>query len=41
MEIENLKKINVKNIEGVVAGKSFYVGNIDIKKAQKILDTNG
>ena len=40
-DLENLKKINVKNIEGVVAGKSFYVGNIDINKAQKILDTNG
>ena len=40
-DLENLKKINFKNIEGVVAGKSFYVGNIDINKAQKILDTNG
>ena len=32
--------IQSDNLEGVIAGKSFYVGNIDLKKAQKILDGN-
>ena len=39
--IENLKKLNIKNMEGVIAGKSFYVGNIDLIKAQMILNSNG
>lgn len=39
-DLENLKKIQSSNLEGVIAGKSFYVGNIDLKKAQQILDTN-
>ena len=39
----DLKKINLiksKNLEGVIAGKSFYVGNIDLKEAQLILNNN-
>ena len=39
-DIEKLTKIKYNNLEGVIAGKSFYVGNIDLKKAQKILDNN-
>ena len=37
---EDLKKLNnVKkpNLEGVIVGKSFYVGNINIQKAQSII----
>ena len=39
----DLVKINLiksKNLEGVIAGKSFYVGNIDLKEAQLILNNN-
>ena len=36
----NLKQIKSNNFEGIIVGKSLYVGNIDIKKAQQILDTN-
>ncbi len=39
-DIEKLTNIKYNNLEGVIAGKSFYVGNIDLKKAQKILDRN-
>ena len=39
-DLFNLKKTNMSNLEGVIAGKSFYVGNIDLKKAQQILDNN-
>ncbi len=39
-DLKNLKKINLKNLEGIIAGKSFYVGNIDLKEAQNILDLN-
>ena len=39
-DIEKLTKIKYNNLEGVIAGKSFYVGNIDLKKAQKTLDRN-
>ena len=38
----DLKKINRtenNKLEGVIAGKSFYVGNVDLKKAQQILDS--
>lgn len=38
-DLEELKKLNFKCIEGIISGKSFYVGNIDIKKGQKILDS--
>ena len=38
----DLKKINRtenNKLEGIIAGKSFYVGNVDLKKAQQILDS--
>ena len=40
-DLRNLKLLNILNIEGIISGKSFYVGNIDLKKAQKILSSNG
>ena len=40
LDLEQLRKIKSNNLEGVIAGKSFYVGNIDLKEAQKILDGN-
>ena len=39
-DLEKLRMIQSDNLEGVIAGKSFYVGNIDLKKAQQILDKN-
>ena len=39
-DLNNLKKIFSENLEGIIAGKSFYVGNIDLKKAQDILNSN-
>ena len=39
-DLEKLRMIQSDNFEGVIAGKSFYVGNIDLKEAQKILDGN-
>ena len=39
-DLEQLRKIKSDNLEGVIAGKSFYVGNIDLKESQKILDGN-
>ena len=39
-DLEQLIKIQSKNLEGVIVGKSFYVGNIDLKKAQLILGRN-
>ena len=39
-DLKKLSKINSDNLEGVIAGKSFYVGNINLKEAQKILDGN-
>ena len=36
-DLINLKKISSSNLEGVIAGKSFYSGNINIKEAFKIL----
>ena len=39
-DIFKLKKIYTTNLEGVIAGKSIYVGNIDIKKAESILSNN-
>ena len=38
LDLEQLRNIKSDNLEGVIAGKSFYVGNIDLKEAQKILD---
>ncbi len=40
-DINNLTKLQFKNIEGIISGKSFYVGNIDLKKAQEILNKDG
>ena len=39
-DLEKLKTIKLNNLEGVIAGKSFYIGNINLKKAQKALDNN-
>ena len=39
-DLHNLKKINYSNLEGVIAGKAFYSGNIKIDKALQIIDTN-
>ena len=39
-DLFNLKKINYSNLEGVIAGKAFYSGNIEIDKALKIMDSN-
>ena len=40
-DLNNLKNLDIENIEGIISGKSFYVGNIDLVKAQKILNKNG
>jgi len=40
LDLEQLRNIKSDNLEGVIAGKSFYVGNIDLKESQKILDGN-
>jgi len=40
LDLEKIRKIQSKSLEGVIAGKSFYVGNIDLIEAQKILDRN-
>jgi len=37
-DLINLSSLNNPLLEGVIAGKSFYQGKIDIKTAQKILD---
>ena len=39
-DLKNLKNLNLANIEGIISGKSFYVRNIDLKKAQGILEEN-
>ena len=39
-DLNELKKLNSESIEGIISGKSFYVGNIDLKKAQNILNSN-
>ncbi|MDC6447480.1 1-(5-phosphoribosyl)-5-[(5-phosphoribosylamino)methylideneamino]imidazole-4-carboxamide isomerase [Alphaproteobacteria bacterium] len=39
-DLKKLISIKSKNLEGVIAGKSFYVGNIDLKEAQQILENN-
>jgi len=40
LDLVQLRNIKSDNLEGVIVGKSFYVGNIDLKEAQKILDGN-
>ncbi len=37
-DLISLKKLDLKNIEGIISGKSFYEGKIDLVEAQKILD---
>ena len=39
-DLKNLKKLNLKNVEGIISGKSYYVGNINLTKAQEILNSN-
>ncbi len=39
-DLKKISRITNNRLEGVIAGKSFYVGNIDLKKAQQILDKN-
>ena len=39
-DLNNLMNINEPNLEGVIAGKSFYSGNIEIKKALNLIGTN-
>jgi len=39
--LHNLVNLNLKNIEGIISGKSFYVGNIDLNEAQQILNNSG
>ena len=39
-DLNNVKKIFSENLEGIIVGKSFYVGNIDLKKAEDILNSN-
>ena len=37
-DLRSLKNIKTSNLEGVIIGKSFYVGNIELLKAQSILN---
>ncbi len=37
-DLINLKKLIFTNIEGIISGKSFYEGKIDLVEAQKILN---
>ena len=37
-DLKNLKNPKYKNIEGIISGKSFYEGKIDLAEAQKILN---
>ena len=37
-DLQNLKKLNLKNIEGIISGKSFYEGKINLIEAQKIFN---
>jgi len=39
-DIKNLSNLNNPHLEGVIAGKSYYLGKIDIKECQQILDNN-
>ena len=39
-DLNELKKLNSESIEGIISGKSFYVGNIDLEKAQNILNNS-
>tara|TARA_Y100001970_G_scaffold260015_1_gene341623 strand:+ start:3298 stop:4029 length:732 start_codon:yes stop_codon:yes gene_type:complete len=37
-DIKGLKKIYTPQLEGVIAGKAYYVGAINLKDAEKLLD---
>ena len=37
-DLINIKELRFKNIEGIISGKSFYEGKIDLVEAQKILN---
>jgi len=39
-DLKNLKKLYLRNVEGIISGKSFYCGNIDLIEAQNILDSH-
>ena len=39
-DLKNLKKLNHNNLEGIIAGKSYYLGKINIKKGQQILNSH-
>jgi len=39
-DLHNLLKINSSNLEGIIAGKSYYSGNIEIHQALEILNIN-
>ena len=39
-DLVKLKKNTFMNLEGVIAGKSFYSGTIEIEKALKIINFN-
>ena len=39
-DLYNLKKINSSKLEGVIAGKSYYSGSIEIHQALQILNTD-
>ena len=37
-DLENLNKISNDNLEGVIIGKAFYVGDIDLKVGQRLIN---
>ena len=39
-DLKKLEKIKKPHLEGVIAGKAYYVGNINLLEAQKILKEN-
>ena len=39
-DIYNLQNVNHTNLEGIIAGKAFYAGNIEVEKALKMLNQN-
>ena len=39
-DIQSLKKIHTSQLEGVIAGKAYYVGAINLKDANKLLGTH-
>ncbi len=39
-DIQGLKKIYTSQLEGVIAGKAYYVGAINLKDADKLLGTH-